>query len=76
LIWEYGTPKQNGMYFVAVKHGEGAGFQEFSNWEHREWQLDNGGKIVAFVGIESLNQQVNIQWPQAAPQEPSGAEEF
>lgn len=76
LEWEYGIPKQDGMYFVAVKHGESAGFQEFARWENDGWALDNGGEVVAFIGVESLNQQLNIRWPDPEPKSASGSEEF
>ena len=76
LDWEYGSPKQEGLYYTAIKHGENAGFQEFITWEQNSWQLPNGGQVVAFISIESLNQQLNIQWPKDKPSPSSATQDF
>ena len=76
LDWEYGTPSEEGMYLVAVKHGESAGFQEFVSWQNGAWALENGGEVIAYIGIESLNQQLVIQWPKEKPKPKPITEEF
>ncbi|WP_051786230.1 hypothetical protein [Endozoicomonas numazuensis] len=76
LQWDYGTPMHEGLYYVAVKHGEGAGFQEFVEWKNKKWELANGGEIVAFIDIESLTRQLSIQWPIPRPPVSKGSEEF
>ena len=63
LNWEYGNPTQDGLYYVAVKHGESAGFLEFVQWQNQQWLLPSGGEVVAHIGLESLNRQLDIQWP-------------
>ncbi|WNO08881.1 hypothetical protein [Teredinibacter sp. KSP-S5-2] len=77
LDWDYGTPTLEGLYYAAVKHGEGAGFLEFIEWRNCKWELTNGGEVVAFIDIESFTNQLRIQWPKPAPQ-PSNSdpEEF
>ena len=76
LNWQYGQPTQDGLYFVAVKHGESAGFQEFVLWENNEWQLSNGGDVIAFISLESLSQQLDIQWPAAKASPSDSGQEF
>ncbi len=67
LDWDYGTPKHDGLYFAAVKHGEGAGMQEFLHYKDGKWDLEYGGKIVAFIDIGNLNKQLNVRWPKENP---------
>lgn len=63
LDWTYGIPEHEGLYFAAIKHGEGAGMQEFVKYESGKWDLEYGGEVVAFIDIGSLNRQMNVRWP-------------
>lgn len=63
LDWNYDHPLLDGMYFVAVFYGEGAGMLEFMEFKNGEWLNPNGGSIFAHIDIGKLNQQLHIRWP-------------
>lgn len=65
LDWDYHSPELDGMYFVAIQYGEGAGMLEFMEFKGGQWSLHNGGEIVAHIDIGKLNNQLNIRWPDA-----------
>ena len=63
LKWSTGKPILEGLYFVAVKYGACAGEFQFAIWDGQAWKLQPVGDVEAFVDIESLKNQLNIQWP-------------
>ncbi|MBU2987157.1 hypothetical protein KO528_17455 [Saccharophagus degradans] len=70
LDWDYQPPELDGIYFVAIQYGEGAGMLEFMEFKDGQWSQHNGGEIVAHIDIGKLNNQLSIRWPDApkAPQ--------
>ncbi len=54
-----------GLYFVAVQYGPGAGVFDFATWNGRTWVLKTEGNVVAFMEAQSFKNQLDIQWPSA-----------
>ncbi len=67
LKWKTGTPKIEGLYFVALKLGEAAGHYDFLNWSDNSWELDYEQEVIAFIDYSDFISQLNIEWPEGQP---------
>lgn len=65
LDWNSGVPGQEGLYFVAVKYGEGAGVFDFLTWSGSAWVDPPQGEVIAHVDIQSLKNKLNVVWPES-----------
>lgn len=60
-------PNSEGLYFVAIQYGEGAGVYDFVYWTaDGGWNLDYEGEVVGFIETQSLKSQLNIRWPSSS----------
>lgn len=73
LNWKYGHPKLTGMYFAAVKYGEGAGSFEFVNFKDGSWEIDSNSTVIAFMELHELKNQLSIRWPYTRSENPKNA---
>ncbi|EGU57653.1 hypothetical protein VINI7043_07565 [Vibrio nigripulchritudo ATCC 27043] len=64
LDWKYGKPEVAGIYFVAIKLGEGIGRYDFLLWSGREWETDQKAEIIAFVDADEVKRVLNPKWPE------------
>ncbi|WP_221797514.1 hypothetical protein [Oceanobacter mangrovi] len=64
LQWKSGTPTEPGMYFIANKLGELAGEFEFARWSGSEWLCDHPINPIGYVSLETLKNNLSIQWPE------------
>lgn len=63
LKWETETPEQAGLYFVAIKLGEGAGVYDFLTWNNDCWEQLDSGKVIAFISLQDFKNSLDIKWP-------------
>lgn len=63
LNWRIGEPELVGLYFVAVKYGEGAGEFQFVEWNGSSWALEANSHVLAFIDIQSFKNQLSVKWP-------------
>lgn len=64
LSWHKGNPSEEGLHFVAVKHGEAAGTYDFLNWNGEAWEGLDFGDVIAFVRLQDFKNSLDIEWPE------------
>ena len=65
LDWKKDKPAYKGLYFVAIKYGEGAGIYDFITWDGVSWDAEYEGEVIAYVDIQHLKNSLNIAWPES-----------
>ena len=65
LNWKYKQPSLLGLYFVAVKYGEGAGVYDFLEWDGKKWNTNYAGEVVAYVDLQDFKNSLEVEWPGA-----------
>lgn len=64
INWFTDEPSEIGLYFVAVKYGEGAGTFDYIEWNGNKWLTEYEGNVIAYTTLEGLIRDSNIEWPE------------
>ncbi len=65
MNWQQGKPQENGLHFVAVQVGDGAGWYDFLEWDGEKWSCRPTEEIIAFMSLQDMIGQLKIEWPGA-----------
>jgi hypothetical protein len=64
LTWQKGNPTLSGLYFVAIRLGDGAGVYDFLNWSNGHWENLEAGNVIGFVNLQDFKNSLDIIWPE------------
>jgi hypothetical protein len=64
INWKKDKPNENGIHFVAIKYGEGAGTFDFSEWDGDKWVTEFEGVVIAYLTLEELVKNIPFEWPE------------
>ncbi|WP_104403489.1 hypothetical protein [Vibrio penaeicida] len=64
LKWNKEKPSTPGIYFTAIKLGEGLGRYDFLLWSGDVWETDQKVEVIAYVDADEIKRVLSPNWPE------------